>query len=205
MLLAGTIYRGEFEARLKQIVDEIAKSPDYILFIDELHNIIGAGSSQGAMDAANILKPALARGNLRCIGATTIDEHKKYIASDPALERRFQSVMIDEPTEAEAKLITRRVKKYYETYHNVKIGDVAADADVELSAHDVHDNILPDKAIELVDEACTAARTKQKYTLIEAQRLKCMSLRERCENLKIKAIKNEQLDLAMELKDELKK
>src|SRR3989338_926069 len=204
LLLAGTIYRGEFEARLKQIMDEIAKSSDYILFIDELHNIIGAGSSQGAMDAANILKPALARGNLRCIGATTIDEHKKYIASDPALERRFQSVIIDEPTEDDAKAIMRGVKKYYEDFHNVKISDDAADAAVELSARYIHDNFLPDKAIDLLDEACAAPRTKQKYTPIEAQRQKCLALKEQCENLKIEAIKKEQLDIALELKAKLK-
>lgn len=204
MLLAGTIYRGEFEARLKQIVDEIAKSPDYILFIDELHNIIGAGSSQGAMDAANILKPALARGNLRCIGATTIDEHKKYIASDPALERRFQSIIIDEPTENDAKAIMRGIKKYYEDYHNVKINDDAADAAVELSVRYIHDNFLPDKAIDLLDEACAAARTKQKHTPIEAQRQRFLALKERCINLKITAIKKEQLDAALELKNELK-
>lgn len=204
LLLAGTIYRGEFEARLKQIVEEIAKSPEHILFIDELHNIIGAGGSQGAMDAANILKPALARGNLRCIGATTIDEHKKYIASDPALERRFQAVMIDEPTEAEAKEILHGVKKHYEAYHNAKISDEAADAAVELSARYIHDNFLPDKAIDLLDEACAAARTKQKYSPIEEQKQKCLKLKERCENLKVTAIKQERLDLAMELKEEMK-
>ncbi|MBI5222430.1 MAG: ATP-dependent Clp protease ATP-binding subunit [Candidatus Magasanikbacteria bacterium] len=203
LLLAGTIYRGEFEARLKQIVDEIAKSPDHILFIDELHNIIGAGSSQGAMDAANILKPALARGSLRCIGATTLDEHKKYIASDPALERRFQTVLVDEPTEAEAKEIARGIKKYYEDYHRVKITDEAADAAVELSMRYVHDNFLPDKAIDLIDEACAAARTKQKYTPFESRRQRWMALLERCKDMKTEAIRKEQLDTALELKDEL--
>lgn len=204
LLLAGTIYRGEFEARLKQIVDEIAKSPDHVLFIDELHNIIGAGSSQGAMDAANILKPALARGSLRCIGATTMDEHKKYIASDPALERRFQTVLIDEPTEAEAKEIARGIKKYYEDYHRVKITEEATDAAVELSMRYVHDNFLPDKAIDLIDEACAAARAKQKRTPFESRKQRWLALLERCKNLKTEAIRKEQLDAALELKDELR-
>ena len=120
-LISGTIYRGEFESRLKQIIDEISENPDYILFIDELHNIIGAGSNQGTMDAANILKPALSRGLLHCIGATTIDEYKKYITSDPALERRFQSINIEEPSIEETKNILKGIKSYYENFHNIHL------------------------------------------------------------------------------------
>lgn len=122
-MVAGTMYRGEFEARLKQVMEEVAKNPDYIVFIDELHTIIGAGSNQGSMDAANMLKPALARGQLRCIGATTEDEYKKHITSDPALERRFQAITIDEPSPEETKDILRGIKTYYEAFHNVVISE----------------------------------------------------------------------------------
>lgn len=158
LLLAGTIYRGEFEARLKQLMDELADKDDYILFIDEIHNIIGAGSNQGTMDAANMLKPALARGVLRCIGATTIDEYKKHIASDPALERRFQSISIEEPTEAETRAILSGVKKYYEDFHGVTITPDAIDTATTLSIKYIHDNFLPDKALDLLDEAAASVR-----------------------------------------------
>jgi ATP-dependent Clp protease ATP-binding subunit ClpC len=156
LLVAGTMYRGEFEARLKQLVEEISRRDDCILFIDEIHTIIGAGANQGAMDAANILKPALARGELRCIGATTVDEYQKHIAEDPALERRFQEIRVEEPTPEETVQILHGVKKYYETFHDVAIDDDAVAAAVDLSVRYIHDNFLPDKAIDLLDEAGAA-------------------------------------------------
>lgn len=203
LLLAGTIYRGEFEARLKQIVDEIANSPDIILFIDELHNIIGAGSSQGAMDAANILKPALARGLLRCIGATTIDEYKKHIASDPALERRFQSIQVEEPTKEETVNILKGVKKYYEAYHHTIISDEAINGAVELSDKYVHDNFLPDKAIDLIDEACASVKVKQPENPEETKRQKLADELESLLNKKEQAIISEKFDQALTLKKKI--
>ncbi|HLD31479.1 MAG TPA: ATP-dependent Clp protease ATP-binding subunit [Patescibacteria group bacterium] len=170
LLVAGTIYRGEFEARLKQVIDEISRLPDVILFIDELHNIIGAGSSQGAMDAANILKPALARGLLHCLGATTYEEYKKYIAADPALERRFLLVHVEEPSHQETINILTGLRPFYEDYHGVKISPEATTAAVNLSERYIHDNFLPDKALDLIDEACAAAKTKKKLTSAEKQR-----------------------------------
>lgn len=203
LLIAGTIYRGEFEARLKQIIDEMARSSDYILFIDELHNIIGAGTSQGAMDAANILKPALARGDLRCIGATTIDEYKKYIAADPALERRFQSIQIDEPSAEDTKKILTGIKKYYEDFHNTLITDAALEAAVNLSNRYIHDNFLPDKAIDLIDEACASVRTRQKMT---AQQNKLHNLKiewEKAQDDKGEAITSEHFEKALDLKKKI--
>ncbi len=161
LLIAGTIYRGEFESRLKQIIDDVQARPDVILFIDEIHNIIGAGSNQGTMDAANILKPALARGQLRCIGATTLDEYKKYITSDPALQRRFQSVHVDEPSTAETLHILEGVKKQYEQFHHVHIPKKSLELAVELSTKYIHDNFLPDKAIDIIDEAAASVRAGQ--------------------------------------------
>lgn len=162
LLIAGTIYRGEFESRLKQIIDEITQSPDTIVFIDEIHNIIGAGSNQGTMDAANILKPALARGQLHCIGATTLDEYKKHISSDPALERRFQSIRVDEPSRDQTIAIITGIKKYYEHFHHVQITQSAVETAVDMSMKYIHDNFLPDKAIDLIDEASAAVRVAQK-------------------------------------------
>jgi len=200
LLIAGTIYRGEFEARLKQIIDEVSHSPNVILFIDELHNIIGAGSSQGAMDAANILKPALARGELRCIGATTIDEYKKHIASDPALERRFQAVDILEPSADDTKKILHGIKKHYEDYHNTYITDDAIGSAVTLSNRYVHDNFLPDKAIDLIDEACASVKTKMKLTKNEELRQKIVKQLEKCNQQKEEAVLNEQFEKALEIK-----
>lgn len=196
LLLAGTIYRGEFESRLKQIIDEIAKSPNCILFIDELHNIIGAGSSQGAMDAANILKPALARGNLRCIGATTIDEYKKHIVADPALERRFQSINIDEPTKADTLKILEGIKKYYEDFHKVKITEEALTSAVELSIKYVHDNFLPDKAIDLIDEASASVKVRQKPSALQEKQQKLEAELKNCLAKKEEAISSEKFEEA---------
>ncbi len=197
LLLSGTIYRGEFEARLKQVIDEVIKSPNCILFIDELHNIIGAGSSHGAMDAANILKPALARGELRCIGATTIDEYKKHISSDPALERRFQEISVNEPSGEETKKILSGIKKYYEGFHNTTITNEAIEAAVELSERYIHDSFLPDKAIDLLDEACAAVKTRQKSTPLQTKRQELIKDLEEYEENKKQAIRNEQLNQAV--------
>lgn len=160
LLVAGSIYRGEFEARLRQLIDEIAGRSDVILFIDELHNLVGAGANAGAMDAANMLKPALARGDLHCIGATTIDEYERYIGNDPALERRFQSITVEEPSEEDAERILSGIAARYEEFHAVRIEPAAIAAAVRLSARYVHDRMLPDKAIDLLDETAAAARAE---------------------------------------------
>lgn len=158
-LIAGAKYKGEFEERLKGVVNEVAKSDgEIILFIDEIHTLIGAGGGEGAMDAANILKPALARGELRAIGATTLNEYQKYFEKDKALERRFQKVMIDEPSVEDAISILRGIKDRYETHHHVRIKDEAIIAAVELSHRYITDRFLPDKAIDLIDESAAKLR-----------------------------------------------
>lgn len=170
MLLAGSKYRGEFEGRLKKIIDEVLKNEDIILFIDEVHTIVGAGSTgESNIDASNILKPMLARGEIKIIGATTIDEYRKYIEKDQALERRFQQVIVDEPTKEDTIKILRGLKLKYETYHNVKILDEAIIEAVNLSDRYITDRFLPDKAIDLIDEASSKVKLKSskidtKYT-----------------------------------------
>lgn len=203
LLIAGTIYRGEFESRLKQIVDEATKNPHYILFIDELHNIIGAGSNQGTMDAANILKPALARGQLRCIGATTYDEYKKYISTDPALERRFQKIDIEEPHKEDTLSILIGVKKYYEQFHHVSITQKAIDEAVHLSNRYIHDNFQPDKSIDLIDEAAALVKASQKSS---PQSIKLFALEQQLHELtseKDNAIASEKLKIALKLKEKI--
>lgn len=157
-MIAGAKYRGEFEERMKNVMDEVRKNPQIVLFIDEIHTIIGAGGAEGAVDAANILKPALARGEMQVIGATTIDEYRKHIEKDAALERRFQSVMVGEPTPEEAEQILFGLRDKYEAHHKLKISDDAIKAAVQLSVRYISDRYLPDKAIDLIDEAASKKR-----------------------------------------------
>ncbi|WP_334111198.1 ATP-dependent Clp protease ATP-binding subunit, partial [Thermodesulfitimonas autotrophica] len=159
-VVAGTKYRGEFEDRLKKILDEIRGAGNIILFIDELHTIIGAGAAEGAIDAANILKPALARGEVQCIGATTLDEYRKHVERDPALERRFQPVMVGEPTVEETIAILKGLRDRYEAHHKVRITDAAIEAAAKLSDRYITDRFLPDKAIDLIDEAASRVRLR---------------------------------------------
>ncbi len=205
LLIAGTIYRGEFEARLKQIIDEITIRDDTFLFIDEIHNIIGAGSNQGTMDAANILKPALARGQLRCIGATTIDEYKKHITNDPALERRFQQIAIEEPVRDDAIKILAGVKIYYEAFHHVAITKDALEVAVDLSTKYVHDNFLPDKAIDLIDEASAAVRVSKNIKTKETTLDKLEQKLDKVQQAKEQSVLDEQFTAALKFKKEIEK
>ena len=152
-IVAGTKYRGQFEERIKAILDELSKNPDIILFIDEIHTIVGAGGAPGSMDAANMLKPALARGEIQCIGATTLDEYRKNIEKDGALERRFQKVIVEPTTPDETLEILKRVRDKYESHHNVNYTDEALQACVDLTQRYVSDRNFPDKALDALDEA----------------------------------------------------
>ncbi len=162
-LVAGAKYRGDFEERLKKIMDEVKADHNIILFIDEMHTLIGAGSAEGSLDAANILKPELARGDIQCIGATTLDEYRKHIEKDAALERRFQPITVNEPTPEDAIAILKGIRDKYEAHHNVEISDAAIEAAVKLSSRYITDRFLPDKAIDLIDEAASRVRL-QTYT-----------------------------------------
>jgi len=205
LIIAGTIYRGEFEGRLKQITDEAKADPNIILFIDELHNIMGAGSTNGSMDAANLLKPALARGTLRCIGATTLAEYKKHIESDGALERRFQSIAVDEPSVKDAIAIMKGIRGNYERFHGVKIADDAIEAAVTLSDRYITDRRLPDKAIDLLDEAASRVRVAQSGEAGGKQTARLEAELEKLRARKNEAVHGENFIEALELKREEEK
>lgn len=199
-MVAGSKYRGEFEERMKKVMEEIRNAGDVILFIDEMHTLIGAGAAEGAIDAANILKPALARGELQCIGATTLDEYRKHVEKDAALERRFQPIMVGEPTKEETRMILEGLRDRYEAHHRVKIADNAILAAVNLSDRYITDRFLPDKAIDLIDEAASRVRLQ---TTITPPDLK--SLEEQLGQLqqeKEASIKNEEFEKAAELRDQ---
>jgi len=200
LLVAGTKYRGEFEERLKKIMDEIRQAGNIILVIDEMHTLIGAGAAEGAIDAANILKPALSRGEIQVIGATTSDEYRKYIEKDSALERRFQPVIIDEPTEDESIEIIRGLKPKYEEHHNLIISDDAIIAAVKLSNKYVNDRFLPDKAIDVIDEASSKVRLKASKMCPEAKELE-KDLKDLIKR-KEEAIRNQEFEEASQLRDD---
>ncbi|MBQ5321242.1 MAG: ATP-dependent Clp protease ATP-binding subunit [Oscillospiraceae bacterium] len=201
-MLAGTKYRGDFEERIKNVLDEVKKKGNVILFIDEIHNIVGAGAAEGAVDAANILKPSLSRGEIQLIGATTLDEYRKNIEKDAALERRFQPVIVGEPTEEDAVLILKGLRDKYEAHHSIKITDEAIKAAVEYSVRYISDRFLPDKAIDLIDEA--AARVKLK-TFTAPPDVK--ELEERLSKVleeKSSAVNSQEFERAAKLRDEEK-
>ena len=202
LLIAGTMYRGEFEGRLRQIVDEVKADPDILLFIDEIHTIVGAGAASGSMDAANILKPALARGEIRCIGATTPAEFKKHIETDAALERRFQTVLVDEPSTEKAIEILEGIAPYYEQFHRVRITHDAITHAVTLSIRYMQDKQLPDKAIDLIDEASASTRVRDLNPgPIQKERELSTSLDALRESKRL-AVVEERFDDAMRLKEE---
>ena len=200
LLVAGTKYRGEFEERLKKIMDEIRQAGNIILVIDEMHTLIGAGAAEGAIDAANILKPALSRGEIQVIGATTLDEYRKYVEKDSALERRFQPVIIDEPTEEESIEILKGLKGKYEDHHKLRISDEAIVAAVKLSSKYITDRFLPDKAIDVIDEASSKVRLKVSNLSPEGKELE-KELRGIIKE-KEDAIRNQEFEKASQLRDD---
>lgn len=201
-MIAGTKYRGEFEDRIKNAIDEVKKSKNIILFIDELHTIIGAGAAEGSADAANILKPSLARGDFQVIGATTLEEYRKYIEKDAALERRFQPVKVGEPSEEDAIAILKGLRDRYEAHHKVKISDEAIEAAVKLSSRYIADRYLPDKAIDLVDEAASKVRLSALTYPNEIKDLEAEL--EQLESEKTAAISEQDFERAAQLRDEQK-
>ena len=201
-MVAGTKYRGDFEERIKKAMDEVKNAKNVILFIDEVHTLIGAGAAEGAVDAANILKPALARGEIQVIGATTIDEYRKNIEKDAALERRFQSVMVGEPTEEETVEILKGLRDKYEAHHKVKIPDEAIESAVKMSSRYIADRFLPDKAIDLIDEAASRVRLK---AFTAPPNLKSMEQEiKRLEQEKASAVKSQDFENAAKIRDKEK-
>src|SRR5579863_110546 len=198
-LVAGTKYRGEFEERLKKIIEEIRNSRDCIIFIDEVHTLVGAGAAEGAVDAANILKPALARGELQCIGATTLDEYRKYIERDAALQRRFQEVIVREPTIEETLEILKGIRERYETHHRLTITDEALKAATDMASRYITDRFMPDKAIDLIDEA--ASRVRMQNSLAPLNLKEAMKGLESVLREKEAAIQQQEYELAAELRD----
>ena len=201
-MVAGTKYRGDFEERIKKVIDEVKASPDIILFIDEVHTLIGTGNAEGAVAAANILKPSLARGELQVIGATTIEEYRKNIEKDAALERRFQPVMVDEPSKEEAIEILKGLRDKYEAHHKVKITDSAIKEAVELSVRYIADRYLPDKAIDLIDEAASRVRLRAFTEPPELHELE--QKKKDIEAEKLSAVNSQDFELAAKLRDEEK-
>ena len=201
-MVAGAKYRGEFEDRLKNVIKEVKKNPDVILFIDEIHTIVGAGGAEGAIDASNILKPALARGEIQCIGATTIDEYRRHIEKDTALERRFQPVVVGEPSKEDSLLILKGLKENYENHHEVHITEEALEAAVELSVKYINDRYLPDKAIDLIDEGSSRVKIESLKTpaYLKEVEEELTSLT----NKKDKAILNQEFEKAASFRDEEK-
>ncbi len=202
-MVAGTKYRGDFEERIKKVIDEVKNAKDVILFIDEVHTLIGAGSAEGAADAANILKPSLARGELQIIGATTIEEYRKHIEKDAALERRFQPVMVDEPSQEEAIEILKGIKDKYEAHHKVKITDEAIESAVKLSTRYIGDRYLPDKAIDLIDEAASKVRLRSYTAPSDLKELE--EKKKSVEAEKLSAVNAQEFERAATLRDEERK
>ena len=200
LIIAGAKYRGDFEERLKKCLNEVRNSEDIILFIDEIHTIVGAGAAEGAIDAANILKPILARGEIQLIGATTIDEYRKYIEKDAALERRFSPIIVEEPSKEETKKILLGIKDKYENHHNVKIGNDIIDEIVELSSRYINDRYMPDKAIDLLDEASSKIRMKT-FTIPEKLKIKENKIQEIIKK-KNEAINSQEFEIAAKYRDE---
>ena len=202
-LVAGAKYRGQFEERLKAVIEEVKKSDgQIIMFIDEIHTIVGAGKSEGAMDASNIMKPMLARGEIKVIGATTLNEYREYIEKDGALERRFQKVMVEEPSVEDTISILRGIKEKYEIFHGIRIQDSAVIAAAELSDRYISDRFLPDKAIDLMDEACATVRTEidTMPAFLDEQKRKLLQLQ-----IEITALKKEDDDYSKKRLEDLEK
>ncbi len=205
LIVAGSMFRGEFENRLKQIIDEVKANPNIILFIDELHTMVGAGATTGSLDAANILKPALARGEMRAIGATTLQEYKKHIEHDAALERRFQPILVEEPSRDESVEILKGLRPNYEKHHNIKITDEAINAAVDLSTRYIQDHFLPDKAVDLIDETASFLRSMSSNSKLLKQKKKIELDLSALEEEKTKAVLSQDFTTALHLRTQEEK